>query len=183
MGKNNTNGTGPPIPVNNSSVPIGFQPVNFSGYHVPGWLLLLAFAGTAGVLALLAVGVFAGSRRKPPGPGSAPPVPGREELDAALQALEGGSDDDPRVVIMRLYARLLRWVEPRLTGLDTMTAREVERACVERFGLRPQTARSLTAIFEEARYSTHALAPETVDRTRVVLNQALQELAPAPAVA
>jgi hypothetical protein len=180
--QNNTS-NGPPTPLNNSSVPVGFQPVNFSGFHVPGWVLLLAFAGAAGVLALVAGGLLAESRRRPPDAATPPPVPGREELDAALKALENGSDDDPRAVIMRLYARLLRWVGPRVTGLETMTARDVERVCVERFGLRPETAHSLTAIFEEARYSTHPLAPETVERTRAVLSRALRELEPATAVA
>lgn len=179
--KNNT--TGPPVPINNSSAPSGFQDVNFSAFHVPGWVLLLAFAGAAGVLAMVAVGILAAARRKPPGARISSPVQGREELDAALRALEDGSDDDPRTVILRLYARLLRWVEPRVTGLEAMTAREVERACVERFGLGPETAQSLTAIFEEARYSTHPLAIETVERTRVVLSQALRELSPPRTVA
>lgn len=181
-GANQNNSSGTPVPLNNSSGPVGFQDVNFSGFHIPGWVLVLGLAGAAGVLVLVAVGIIAGSRQRPPGAGVAAPAAGREEIDAALHALESGSDDDPRAVILRLYARLLQWVEPRVKGIETMTAREVERACIERFGLQAATARSLTSIFEEARYSSHPLPSATVERARAVLNQALQELAPSPPV-
>ena len=52
-----------------------------------------------------------------------------------------------------------------------------------RLGIRPEVATELTRLFEEARYSTHPLGPESADRAAEAMRRATADLERAPEVA
>ncbi len=142
---------------------------------IPGWVGYAVLIGI--VVAAIAVLLL---RIRPEGfPGDdeprAPEV--RSSLEAALSALAPGAPEDPRAVIVALYAKLLERVAPNLRRADAATAREIERESVERLGLSAGHARTLTGLFEEARYSTHPLSAARVVEARTALAGALDDLA------
>jgi Domain of unknown function (DUF4129) len=79
-------------------------------------------------------------------------------------------------VILALYGRLLRGASPFLGELGPRTPREIEAGLLRRFPIRPATARTLTGIFEEARYSTHPLDAGRLDQTRGLFREVIAEL-------
>jgi hypothetical protein len=104
------------------------------------------------------------------------PSPSRRAVADALAALEAQPYGDPRAVIVALYARLLVQVEPRLDGIEHYTPREIERVAVASLGVGGETARTLTGLFEEARYSTHPMDSDDSARARAALARALDEM-------
>jgi hypothetical protein len=104
------------------------------------------------------------------------PGPVKAAMSSTLSELERDHSADPRALIIALYARLLHGLVLGLGPTDAMTAREIERVCVESFGVRPATARELTALFEEARYSTRRMGPGAAERARQALTDALRDL-------
>ncbi len=104
----------------------------------------------------------------------------RTVVASALHRLSVTSAEDPRQVILALYAQLLEEASLRLGNLDSATPREIERATVAALRLRPETAHTLTAIFEEARYSSHRMYDSAVARARAALAQALTDLSAFP---
>ncbi len=116
--------------------------------------------------------------------GADEPVDDREQVRtvvaSAIHRLGATSAEDPRQVILALYAQLLEQASLRLGNLDPATPREIERAMITAFRLRPETARTLTTIFEEARYSSHPMYDSAVARARVSLAQALADLSAFP---
>jgi len=111
------------------------------------------------------------SRREEPGP-----EPVRAALRSTLSELESNPQADPRDLIIALYARLLEAIGVGAGPTEVMTAREIERVCVQSLGVRPTTARELTGLFEEARYSTRPMGAPAADRARRALSEALREL-------
>lgn len=110
----------------------------------------------------------------------------RRELRRALQQLADSEPEDPREIILALYARLLLRIQPRLAATEPLTPREIERALVEQLGIRAAPAERLTRIFEEARYSSRPMSLAMVAETRAALQQVLEDLGgviPAPLAA
>lgn len=132
---------------------------------------------TAGIVSALFVVPYLVARREARQVGPARPAPPEtlHLIDQTIAELEGSSD--PRAVVIALYAKLMRLVEPRLGDLAARTPREIEQESMERLGLRGEAARSLTRVFEEARYSSRPLPPATVERARAALAALRAEIA------
>jgi hypothetical protein len=94
---------------------------------------------------------------------------GDGDLDAIASA-------DVRGKIVRLYADLLVGVGAGIEGLESRTAREIEAVCVGRLEVTAATARELTWLFEEARYSKHPMDAAAFRRARGALGALLVEL-------
>ena len=123
---------------------------------VPGWVpfLVLGFV----VLLVGVVGVpltrqyiadrreSGAARRRSLGPVSAGM---REALTRASSDLDLGGD--PRVVILALYASMLLQLQPMVDDIGTSTPEEIRATHLVRLGVRPEAARTLTRLFEEAR--------------------------------
>lgn len=172
---NNSTGHGvpPPPPVNRTNLTNATLPF-FPG--VPPWV----YYALLGVVAAGLVGLFAAVRlraaRAPPTDAGAERSAASVPLQEALRALATGGSTDPRSVVIALYARLLRQMEPRHPTLASSTPREIERWAVDRLRVGASTARTLTDIFEEARYSSHPLTPARVEEARTALRGALADL-------
>ncbi|MCI4354404.1 MAG: DUF4129 domain-containing protein, partial [Thermoplasmata archaeon] len=102
--------------------------------------------------------------------------PVRRSLEQALHALAQQNASDARGIIIGLYARLLEAVAPYLDELASATPREIERICIDRFGIASEHAHALTGLFEEARYSSHPFTDLQVERARTALAAALADL-------
>jgi hypothetical protein len=177
---NNTTGTAPTGGSPNASAPgNGTHGGAFGGGPIPA---VPAFTwvdfGLLGLAAILAVGAYRYLvYRIETGPDE-----GHEELSGRLRAdlldslrrLE--EDPDPRAAIRGLYQRMLLTVQPRFRQIPESTPREIAEEIIDRFGVRPENARALTDLFEEARYSSHPLTAADVDRARRALSSVLQDL-------
>jgi hypothetical protein len=192
-------GPSPTGAVSNGQNSTGTLPSNSTGTNVtshgggslsllpslPGWVPFVAIAAVlvlAVVVALPFVSAYAqerkvGSRRPSKSP-STDEV--RRALDRATQALDEGGD--PRAVIVRLYSDLLERVSPVVPHLDPATPEEIRRKLVE-LGIQTEAATVLTRLFEEARYSTHALGPEAAEQVHHAVETALADLARASVTA
>jgi uncharacterized membrane protein len=164
---NKTNGTGAAAP------PLGV--------HFPPWIGFLAVAAIA-IVAVVVVGpglrAVVAARGKHPDLGDA----ARTAAGAARQALAGAADalgegQDPRAVIIALYAELLRRIVPMVGSVDPDTQEEIRAQHLVRLGISPRRSESLTRLFEEARYSTHPLGPEAAERATEVIRSAEADLA------
>jgi hypothetical protein len=98
----------------------------------------------------------------------------QQALRDAARDLEGALD--PRATILALYATLLARIEPMAMNLDRSTPEEIRHQHLTRLGIRPPAAEDLTRVFEEARYSSHPLGPEQVDRARRAIRAAEEDL-------
>jgi hypothetical protein len=107
----------------------------------------------------------------------------RKSVQRALRdaARDLATATDPRALILALYATLLARIEPLASGLDHSTAEEIRTDHLTRLGIRPSAAEDLTRVFEEARYSSHALGPPQVERATAAIRAAEHDLAPAGA--
>jgi hypothetical protein len=83
------------------------------------------------------------------------------------------ADEEVRERIIDLYSTLVSAVTPGLGELGGRTPREVEWLTATYRGARARTPHELTALFEEARNSTHRMPVEVLDRA----GQALAHLA------
>ena len=121
-------------------------------------------------------------RRRPPGARSP-----RAAIESAIESLRAHlirygeswgdrSDFEVRQRIIALYGTLLASVGAGLGNLDRHTPREVEWLAVRYLGVRASTAHELTWLFEEARYSTHPIAPASVDRAIQALARLVGDL-------
>ncbi len=143
----------------------------------PPWVDYVLVGGAVAVAVLLfAIPRLGGSREDAAPPPDAERARAVARLREALHALDEGPNADPRAVVIALYARLLGEIAARTTGLDARTPREIERYTVERLGVPRPAARTLTEVFEEARYSSHPLPPASVERARSALRAALTGL-------
>jgi hypothetical protein len=170
------NMTGPP-PMQNTT-PGSPSNVTIGSTQFPGWTLYVGILVVGAFLAIVAVpAVYALLRRPPPAPDRAA-VGAREAIASTIARLESDPAADPRELIIALYGQLLHRVGPRIDDLDSRTAREVERAAVTQLRLPAAAARDLTALFEEARYSPHAMGPRDSARARAALERILDSLGP-----
>ncbi len=170
-----TNGTPGPLP------PL----IHSSGITLPSWAgyaVLLAIAILAAVAVVPVLRARAQVRRRQADERGTTEEAALAALEEALRQLETASPSDARATILALYSRLLVVVAPRLGRLDSRTPREIERDSIATLGLRPRVAESLRETFEEARYSTHPMSTDAVDRARTALSDALADLARSPGV-
>jgi hypothetical protein len=164
----------PPV-TSNVSTPL---PVPSPNLPLPPWVLFAAVAAVA-----LAIGAVPALWRRsrdgtghPAGVGSKATrvAEARGALASAALALDAGTE--PRDVIIRLYATLLHRVAPIVGGVDDETPEEIRALHLERLGIRPSAATTLTRLFEEARYSSHPLGPEAVTRAVNAIREARRDL-------
>ncbi len=86
-----------------------------------------------------------------------------EAVQAALEQLQVGGD--VREVILACYARFCALLGSRgILAQETLTPRELEDLAVHRLSVSPASSDELTGLFEEARYSEHALGDADRDR-------------------
>jgi hypothetical protein len=160
------NATGPATPGNATPTPIPLAP------GIPGWVGYVAL----GLAVLVVVALVVPGLLRRADPASDPVAPVRRSLEAALHQLSTKGATDARGTIIALYARLLEVVAAYLEQFDSATPREIERVCVQRFGVAPSHAGDLTRLFEEARYSSHPFGEEAVGRARTALEAALSDV-------
>jgi len=98
----------------------------------------------------------------------------RAALSRASFELDLGQD--PRTVILALYSEMLVHLRPMVGDVETSTPEEIRTAYLEHFGVRPAAARTLTRLFEEARYSTHPLGPAERDRAQDAVRATIDDL-------
>lgn len=112
-------------------------------------------------------------RLPPPGVPLAP-----SEVLAALHRASSELDlgGDPRLIILALYSEMLVHLQPMVGSVDTSTPEEIRSLHLTRLGVRPDAAKSLTRLFEEARYSTHLMGPKELAAARSAVRATLEDL-------
>ena len=86
-----------------------------------------------------------------------------QAVQAAISELQLGGD--VRTVILACYERFCYFLFARgVSQQEPLTPRELEDLAVSRLAVSPDSAESLTSLFEEARYSEHALGEADRDR-------------------
>jgi hypothetical protein len=151
------------------SAPLSGPPSGATGFVVPSWLPWT-------VLGIVAVAAFAGVvalwlRR--PRPSAAPPDARatRAAVDAAIGALD--AEADPRRAVIAAYGAMQRTLgEHGVVRSSTEAPREYLQRVLTASRANDREVRTLTGLFEEARYSTHPI-PE---RLREVALAALRSL-------
>ena len=177
VGGNNSNGQNvTPTGVGNNTTLPGFGSIPFAGWQIPGWLFFVLLIGVAVAAVVVGVPLAAALRQNPLRASGPPATAPRVDFTRALAALEDSASADVRAIIVALYARLLGRIGPTLERVEAMSPREIEAECVHRLRIRPGTARDLTALFEEARYSNHTLSAPTLSTARRVFAQAIDDL-------
>lgn len=175
---NQTNGTHPGGGGGSGGSPTLLTP---GAYGLPHWAPYVILAVVVLAIAGLAVPALWASVGRPRGDVAAFPDPAtaRSNAQAALagaaSALEGGAD--PRSVIEGLYARLLDRISVVSGDLSGRTPEEIRADCLVPLGVRPAAATALTRLFEEARYSSHPMGPESAARVRGAIEAASADLA------
>ena len=140
-----------------------------TGFVVPSWLPW-TLLGTVAVAVVAAVVVL---WLRPPRPAVAPPEASaaRAAVDAAIGALD--AEADPRRAVIAAYAAMQRTLgEHGVARSSTEAPREYLQRVLVAGQANEREARTLTGLFEEARYSTHPI-PE---RLREVALAALRSL-------
>src|SRR5271157_1085222 len=107
---------------------------------------------------------------------SATAVPAGMRAALARASTELDLGGDPRVVILTLYASMLEHLQPMVDDLGTSTPEEIRVAHLVRLGVRPEAARTLTRLFEEARYSFHPMGPVESTRAQEAVRATLDDL-------
>ena len=151
------------------SAPFSGRPSGATGFVVPSWLPWT-------VLGIVAVAAFAGVvalwlRR--PRPSAAPPDARttRAAVDAAIRALD--AEADPRQAVIAAYRAMQQTLgEHGVARSSTEAPREYLQRVLTASRANDREVRTLTGLFEEARYSTHPI-PE---RLREVALAALRSL-------
>ena len=172
--------TPPPPP--GSPLPSGAGSV-FVAPSLPAWLpfLLLVIV----VVVAVAVGVpqtrrylaerraeIEAHRRAKGAPRADPEV--RAALSRASLELDLGQD--PRTVILALYSEMLEHLRPMVGSVESATPEEIRTEYLEHFGVRPAAARTLTRLFEEARYSLHPMGSRDRDRAQDAVRATIEDL-------
>lgn len=164
----NSSGGGPPTNATAGS----FAPFAFS---LPGWALFALVAIIGIVSIVVAMRVF-GARARSQGEVSTTLSDAelRGLLVDASDALD--SDEEPRVVLIRLYGLLIAHLTPLVGDTDPETAEEIRAGHLVRLGIGAETAREITRLFEEARYSSHPIGPPELARAKAAIHEAIREL-------
>lgn len=173
-GTNNTTGT-PANATGNATINVtgGSGADSFLGVHFPPWTLFVVVAVVVFTVVIAAVPEFRAifssiGRRGPDAEARGAVDRARTALAIAVQDL--GSGQDPRAVIVALYAALLTRLGPIVGDLDPSTPEEIRSFHLVRLGIRPEAASALTRLFEEARYSSHPMDATSAARaTEVIL--------------
>jgi len=104
----------------------------------------------------------------------------REAVDAALVPLREPAD--PRAAVIEAYARLEHVLAERELGRQTAEApREYLQRVMRDQGMPAESLTTLTALYEEARFSRHPIPESTRRRAATELKAARAALAVAPA--
>jgi hypothetical protein len=146
----------------------GLTKATGGGFVLPAWLPWT-------VLAILLVAIAAGlvflrARRSMPEPPS-PPAAARVAVQAAIDALD--DEQDPRAAVIAAYAAMEQTLADHGTARSPAEApREFLRRVLLAGRATEGEATTLTALFEEARFSTHPI-PE---RVRATASSALTSL-------
>lgn len=145
------------------------------GVSLPGWALFAAVAIVAIVGGVVAVRVL-GTRSSRAA--IVPPSLDERELRAAFVEASTALDmaEEPRTVLIRLYGTLLDRLAPLVGDIDRQTAEEIRAAHLVRLGIGNDTAREITRLFEEARYSTHPIGPTELARAKSSIHRAIADL-------
>ena len=152
--------------------------ITFLGGHFPSWTIFVVIAVVAVLLALVAVPrvrIYLEERAEDRVAKTPTTEAVRGALGEAAEELAAGSD--PRSVILHLYGQLLHRVGPLSGSVERATPEEIRSLHLVRLGIRPEAAHALTRLFEEARYSTHALGPEAASRVSQAIADAERDLA------
>jgi hypothetical protein len=175
----NSTGSVPPPNSTTTNLTVVSNATPFLFPTLPGWVPFVLLAAIVVVLVVIALPFVVAytegrreERRRPSRPESTSEV--RVALARAVQALDQGGD--PRTVIVRLYGDLLERLSPIVSGIDPETPEEIRGQHLVRLGIHPEAATVLTRLFEEARYSTHALGPEAAEQVREAVEVALADL-------
>jgi hypothetical protein len=169
-----------PVPDQGSGQPPAAQPVDAGGSRRDAWGFV---ALAAGALAVTAAFGYAGWRARPHRRKGVPrrrPPAGADPasaVDDALAALE--AETDPRRAIINAYVRMERALEAAGLGRREPEApREYLARVADALESDQRAARRLTALYEEARFSVHAV-DEAMRAEAVTALQALRPEAPA----
>ncbi|HTW77239.1 MAG TPA: DUF4129 domain-containing protein [Thermoplasmata archaeon] len=171
---NATNGT------TNSTVVPGSGSFLLLGPNAPPWgmfALLGAIGLVVSVLVTSPVWMRAlgrGRERDRGDPSAAEVAAVKDALDDASRALDAGGD--PRTIVIRLYAAILVRIGPSVGDVDRSTPEEIRAIHLVRLGIRATAAEQLTRSFEEARYSSHPVSPQMVERVTTALREASEDL-------
>lgn len=172
-GSNDTatgNATGPSANVTGSGG--SFLPFTFA---LPPWALFALVAVVALVGTIVSLQVY---RTRAVPKNAADPAPVDEGIRSLLvdasAALE--TDEEPRGVLIRLYGLLLEHLTVIVGDTDRQTAEEIRASHLTRLGIGPGTAREITHLFEEARYSQHPIGPTELGRAKIAIREAIAEL-------
>lgn len=169
-------GPGIGVPTNGTHPLLGLPQITLPSWA--GAAALLGIALLAGVLLVPYLVARAEDRRRARSESDAGlPDEAQRAIEETLARLGSGDGADPRAAILALYSRLLQIVAPRLGSVESRTPREIEQDAIRQLGLRPGVSTALTRAFEEARYSSHPMTPEAVDRARAALSEAVSDLA------
>lgn len=174
----NASGTPPATGGNNVTHYVGGSGGVVTWPGLPPWLPFVVLAAVVLVVIIIVapeVRRYAEERRG----GKATTTPAevarvREALTRAETDLREGHD--PRDVILALYAAMLARLQPMTVGLDVSTPEEIRAVHLERLGVRPAPARTLTRLFEEARYSPHPMGPESSRGAEEAVRAVLDDL-------
>ncbi len=172
------NQTGPGGNANGTNLTAGGGASGLFGVSLPFWAFYVVAA-----LALVGVG-FLAARLVPLGPkATRREVEDRRAARSAFADAARALEDpraDPREILIALYGRLLRRIEPIAPGLEVSTPEEIRRLHLVPLGVGRSSADTITRAFERARYSSHAIDPAEVGRVRAALAEAIADLDRSP---
>lgn len=159
-------------PGTNATGPGPYGPFDLS---LPPWLLFALVAVVALIGTAVAVRVFAARARSRSPPRAAPSEKEvRQLLVQASAALD--ADEEPRIVLIQLYGLLIERLTPFAGDTQRQTAEEIRVGHLMRLGIGAGTAREITHLFEEARYSPHPIGPTELARAKAAIDRAIAEL-------
>ncbi len=186
-----SNGTSPPPSLTNNSTAANLTPIgNVTPFLLPGvppWVPFAVIAAAVVVIAVVAVPAaraLVRSRREEGGPRLAR-VEAVRRVKAALEEAHRQLDlgDDPRRVIIALYTEFLERIAPLIGWVGPETPEEIRTRHLIALGIRSNAATALTRLFEEARYSSHALEPAHLTDAREAIRAAIEDLGNRPEAA
>jgi Domain of unknown function (DUF4129) len=146
------------------------QPGAGDGFTVPAWLpwTLLAMVGIAAAVGVLVLWLRRERRVSEAAEGSA----ARAAVEAAIGALD--AETDPRRAVIAAYGAMQRELgEHGVARSPTEAPREYLQRALTASRATEREARTLTGLFEEARYSTHPI-PERLREAALSALRSLQ---------
>ncbi|MGD0718576.1 MAG: DUF4129 domain-containing protein [Thermoplasmata archaeon] len=145
------------------------------GFSLPPWILFALVVIVGIVVVVVAVRALGGGALPKTGRRRAPSdVEVRAVLLEASAALD--TAEEPRELLIRLYGTLLERLTPYVGDTNRQTAEEIRVAHLVLLGIGDATAREITRLFEEARYSPHPIGPMELARAKSAIHQAIAEL-------